>query len=72
MERPLDTPAPAACTVATRTLEEHDADVYAACLRDLRQALQEPPEFGLFDSPLQVLGAGRDRPLRDDLVLWFD
>lgn len=70
MERPLDTPAPA--FAAARTLEERDADVYGACLRDLRQALQEPPEFGLFDGPLHVLGAHRDRPLRDDLVLWFD
>jgi hypothetical protein len=72
MQRPLDTAAPRASTVAARTLEEHDADVYAGCLRDLRRALQEPPEFLLFDSPLQVLGAGRDRPLRGDLVLWFD
>lgn len=72
MQRPLDTPAPGACTVAACTLEERAADVYAGCLRALRRTLQEPPEFLLFDGPLRVLGAGRDRPLRDDLVLWFD
>ena len=71
MQRPLDTPGPGARTVPAGTLEEHDADVYAGCLRDLRQELLEPPEFGLFDGPLQVLGAGRDRPTRDDLALWF-
>ncbi len=72
MQRPLDPPAPGACTVAACTLEEHGADVYAGCLRDLREALLEPPEFLLFDGPRQALGAGRDRTLRDDLVLWFD
>ena len=72
MQRPLHTAAPGACTVAACTLEKREADVYAGCLLDLRRALQEPPEFLLFDGPLQVLGAGRDRPLRDDLVLWFD
>jgi hypothetical protein len=72
MERSGNTSAPGACTVAACTLAEHDAPVYAAGLRDLRRALLEPPEFLLFDGPLQVLGAGRHRPLRDDLVLWFD
>jgi hypothetical protein len=72
MQRPLGTSAPGACTVAVCTLEEHDADVYAGYLRGLRQELLEPSEFLLFDGRLQVLGAGRDRPLRDDLVIWFD
>jgi hypothetical protein len=72
MQRPLGTSAPGLCTVSACRLEEHDADMYAGCLRDLRQELMEPPEFGLFDGPLQVLGAGRDRPIRDDLALWFD
>jgi len=72
MQRPLDTPAPGACSVPACTLQEHRADVYADCLRDLRQELLEPPEFLLFAGPLEVLGAGRDRPSRDDLALWFD
>jgi hypothetical protein len=72
MERSGNTSAPPASTVAACSLAEHDAPAYAACLRDLRQALLEPPELVLFGGRLQVLGAGRDRPVHDDLVLWFD
>ena len=72
MQRSGNTSASAACTVAACTLQQHEAPAYAVCLRDLRQALLEPPEFPLFDGRLQVLGAGRDRPVRDDVVLWFD
>jgi hypothetical protein len=72
MQRPLDTPSPGARGVPACTPEQRGADVYAGCLRELRQELLEPPEFLLFAGPLQVLGAGRDRPSRDDLALWFD
>ena len=36
---------PAAPGAAPRPVDEHDADRYAGLLRDLREALQEPPEF---------------------------
>jgi hypothetical protein len=72
MQRSGNTSAPSASTVPACSLAEHDAPVYGVCLRDLRQALLDPPEFLLFGERLQVLGAGRDRPVRDDLVLWFD
>jgi hypothetical protein len=71
MERSRTTPALAAATALTRSLAEHDADVYGGYLRDLRQELLEPPEFVRCDEPPQI-GAGRDRAIRDGVAVWFD
>jgi hypothetical protein len=66
METSRTTPPPAA-TASTPSLEETDSD-----LRALRQELLEPPEFVFSREPLQVLGAGRARAIRDDAAAWFD
>jgi hypothetical protein len=34
--------------------------------------LLEPPEFEFAREPLQILGAGRARAIRDDAAAWFD
>jgi len=71
METSRTTPPPAA-TASTPSLEEPDADVYGGHLRALRQELLEPPEFVFAREPLQILGAGRARAIRDDAAAWFD
>jgi hypothetical protein len=71
MERSRTTPPPAA-TASTSSLEEQDSDVHGDHLRSLRQELLEPPEFVFSREPLQVLGAGRPRAIRDDAAAWFD
>ena len=65
MKQSRTTPAPA--------LDEHDADVYGDCLRDLRQELLEPPEFVFCGGEsLRTLGAGHARAIRDGAPTWFD
>jgi len=70
MEQSRTTPASAAASAPA--LEQHDADVYGDCLRDLRQELLDPPEFVFCREPLRILGAGRTRAIRDDAAIWFD
>lgn len=72
MEQSRTTPASVAATASTPALEEDDADVYGGYLRDLREELLEPPELVFCREPLQVLGAGRARAIRDDAAAWFD
>jgi hypothetical protein len=45
MDRSATTASPVAPSAPTDAGDEHDGDVYADLLRDLREALQEPPEF---------------------------
>jgi hypothetical protein len=71
MQTSRTTPADAA-TASTPSLEETDSDVDGGCLSALRQELLEPPEFVFSREPLQVLGAGRPRAIRDDAAAWFD
>jgi hypothetical protein len=72
MEQSRTTPASVAATASTPALEEDDADAYGSYLRDLREELLEPPELVSCREPLQVLGAGRARAIRDDAAAWFD
>lgn len=71
METSRTTPPPAAIA-STPSLEETDSDVCGGYLRALRQELLEPPEFVFSREPLQILGAGRARAIRDDAAAWFD
>jgi hypothetical protein len=70
MQRPATTSAPA--TASTPSPEQHGADTYGGDLRDLRQALLDPPEFVFRGEPLRLIGAGRARAIRDDAAAWFD
>ena len=53
-------------------VEEHDANVYAGYMSDLRQELLEPPEFVLRDEVLQPRGSGRDQAIRDGVADWWE
>ena len=53
-------------------VEEHDADVYAGYLSDLRHQVLEPPEFVLCGEPLQPRASGRGRAIRDGAADWSD
>jgi hypothetical protein len=65
--------SPSAVDVASeRSPDAGDADVYASHLRDLRQELQEPPEFVLCDEFVPAARSRRDDVLRDRVALWFD
>jgi hypothetical protein len=64
-------PAPAVAQ-SDRSLEEHDADLYAGLLPDLMQELLTPPEFVLWAALLPLAGPGRDRVLHDGVAVWFD
>jgi len=72
MEQSRTTQASVAATASTPALEERDADVYRGYLRDLRQELLEPPRALFCREPLEVLGGGRARAIRDDAAAWFD
>ena len=56
MARSRTTPASGADAASKRSLEEHDAELYARYLRDLRQELQDPPELVLWEEELRALG----------------
>jgi hypothetical protein len=45
MDRSATTSSPVAPRAATSPVDEHDVDRYAGLLRDLREALLDPPEF---------------------------
>jgi hypothetical protein len=65
--------SPSAVDVASeRSLEADDADVYACYLHDLRQELQEPPEFVLCDEFRPAARPRRDYVIRDRVALRFD
>jgi hypothetical protein len=65
--------SPSAVDVASEhSPEADDADVYACHLRDLRQELQEPPEFVLCDEFVPAARSRREYVIRDGVALWFD
>jgi hypothetical protein len=52
-------------------VKDHDKDVYAGYVSDLRQQLLEPPEFVLCGEPLQPRGSDRGRAIRDGVADWL-
>jgi hypothetical protein len=58
MEGLATTAPPAAPGAAPRPVDEHDVDRYAGLLRDLREALQEPPEFAFRVRDRPAAGSG--------------
>jgi hypothetical protein len=55
-----------------RFLEDHDSDVYARYLRDLKQKLDEPRDIVLHKEDLEALRSGRGAVNRGGVAVYYD